>query len=74
MLSIIWNVSGTVPLRFSASTRSSHSRASIHHRIYATRNEAKRDLFAWIDGWDNTHRLHSALGYRSLAAMERMAA
>jgi transposase InsO family protein len=46
----------------------------VHYRIYATRDEARRDLFAWIEGWYNTHRLHSALGYRSPAAMERMAA
>ena len=46
----------------------------VHHRIYATRAEARRDLFGWIEGWYNTHRLHSALGYRSPAAMERMAA
>lgn len=46
----------------------------VHHRTYATRDEARRDLFAWIEGWYNTHRLHSALGYRSPAAMERMAA
>ncbi|MEM7711370.1 MAG: integrase core domain-containing protein, partial [Pseudomonadota bacterium] len=36
--------------------------------------EARRDLFAWIEGWYNTHRLHSALGYRSPAAVERTAA
>ena len=41
----------------------------VHHRVYATRAEARRDLFAWIEGFYNTHRLHSALGYRSPAAM-----
>ena len=46
----------------------------VHHRVYATRAKARRDLFAWIEGWYNTHRLHSALGYRSPAAAERMAA
>ena len=46
----------------------------VHHRVYATRDEARRDLFAWIEGWYNTHRLHSALGYRSPAAVERRAA
>ena len=46
----------------------------VHHRVYATRAEARRDLFAWIEGFYNTHRLHSALGYRSPAAVERMAA
>ena len=37
----------------------------VHHRVHATRAEARRDLFAWIEGFHNTHRLHSALGYRS---------
>ena len=46
----------------------------VHHRICATRAEARRDLFAWIEGFHNTHRLHSAPGYRSPADMERMTA
>ena len=46
----------------------------VHHRVYATRAEAQRDLLGWIKGFYNTHRLHSALGYRSPADMERMAA
>ena len=46
----------------------------IHHRVYATRAEARRDLFAYIEGFYNSRRLHSAIGYRSPADMERMAA
>ncbi|PZX13073.1 integrase-like protein [Palleronia aestuarii] len=46
----------------------------IYHRSYATRDEARRNLFAWIKGWYDTHCLHSALGYRSPAAIERMVA
>ena len=46
----------------------------VHHRNHATRAEAGRDLFARIEGSHSTHRLHSALGYRSPAAAERMAA
>ena len=46
----------------------------VHHRVHATRAEARRDLFGWIEGWYNPHRLHSALGYRSPAVVERMAA
>lgn len=30
---------------------------------YPTREAAKRDLFADIEGYDNRSRLHSALGY-----------
>ena len=46
----------------------------VHHRIHATKEQARRDLFAYIEGFYNSHRLHSALGYRSPAEMERAAA
>ena len=46
----------------------------IHHRIYRTRAEARRDLLQYIDGFYNSRRLHSALGYISPAFAERMAA
>lgn len=46
----------------------------IHHRVYATRAEARRNLFAYIEGFYNSRRLHSGIGYRSPADMERMAA
>ncbi|RVT80622.1 IS3 family transposase, partial [Rhodobacteraceae bacterium CCMM004] len=46
----------------------------VHHRVYATRDEARRDLFACIEGFYNSRRLHSGIGYRSPADMERMAA
>src|SRR5262249_21747754 len=46
----------------------------VHHRIYGTRAEARRDLFQYIEGFYNSHRLHSALGYISPAFAERMAA
>jgi putative transposase len=45
-----------------------------HHRIYATRDDARRDLFAYIEGFYNSRRLHSGIGYRSPADMERLAA
>ena len=35
----------------------------VHHTFYATREAAKRDLFAYIEGYYNRQRLHSALGY-----------
>ena len=34
----------------------------VHHRVYATRDEACRDLFAYIEGFYNSRRLHSAIG------------
>jgi transposase InsO family protein len=43
-------------------------------RVYATRADARRDLFAYIEGFYNSRRLHSGIGYRSPADMERMAA
>jgi transposase InsO family protein len=46
----------------------------VHHRIYATRADARRDLFQYIEGFYNSHRLHSALGYLSPALAERLAA
>ena len=35
----------------------------VHHTVYATREAAKQDLFASIEGYYNRQRLHSALGY-----------
>jgi len=46
----------------------------VHHRVYATKDQARRDLFAYIEGFYNSHRLHSSLGYLSPAEMERQAA
>ena len=46
----------------------------VHHRIYAARAEARRDLFGYIEGFYNPRRLHSALGYISPADAERRAA
>jgi transposase InsO family protein len=45
----------------------------VHHRIYATREEAKRDLFAYVEGWYNRQRLHSSLDYRTPVEAERRA-
>lgn len=38
---------------------------------FSTPEEARRELFAFIEGWYNTRRRHSALGYRSPVAFER---
>jgi transposase InsO family protein len=40
-----------------------------HHR-YLSRQAAKSSIFAYIEGFYNTHRLHSALDYRSPAQFE----
>lgn len=46
----------------------------VHHRRYATREDAKRDLFAYIEGYYNRQRLHSAIGYRTPEQAELQAA
>ena len=46
----------------------------VHHRTYATRDEAKRDLFAYVEGFYNRKRLHSALDYRTPDQAEQQAA
>jgi transposase InsO family protein len=46
----------------------------VHHRIYATRDQARRDLFAYVEGFYNRQRLHSSLGDRTPAEAEQRAA
>ena len=35
----------------------------VHHRKYPDRDTARRDLFAYIEGYYNRRRIHSAIGY-----------
>jgi Integrase core domain len=42
----------------------------VHHQQYATREQAKRDIFAYIEGYHNRTRRHSAIGYISPIQME----
>ena len=42
-----------------------------HGQDFATRAEAKNCLFTYIEGWYNTTRIHSSLGYKSPAQFER---
>jgi transposase InsO family protein len=37
----------------------------LHHRRFATRDEARQSIFEYIECFYNRHRLHSTLGYRS---------
>src|SRR5258708_17818857 len=46
----------------------------VHHRHYATRQEATRDIFAYIEGFYNRIRRHSAIGYISPIEMQLKAA
>ena len=43
----------------------------VHQRRWATREDARRDLFAYIEGYYNRRRIHSALGYRTPEQAER---
>ena len=43
----------------------------VHHQAYHTRDEASRDIFAFIEGFYNRQRLHQSLRYRSPLEFER---
>ena len=45
----------------------------VHHRAYASHDEARRDLFAYVEGCYNQERLHSGLGYQTPDEAERKA-
>jgi len=44
----------------------------VYHCIYQTRNEARLDVFQYIEGFYNRRRLHSSLGYLSPEAYEQL--
>jgi transposase InsO family protein len=46
----------------------------VHHKHYATKEDAKRDLFHYIEGYYNSRRIHSAIGYVTPNEMELKAA
>ena len=37
----------------------------VYHRLYATREDAKRDVFEYTEVFYNRKRRHSTLGYNS---------
>ncbi len=45
----------------------------VHQRRWATRDAARRDLFAYVEGYYNRARIHSALGYLTPEQAERNA-
>jgi len=45
-------------------------RERVYHRHYATREDAKRDIFEYIEVFYNRKRRHSTLGYDSPAEYE----
>ena len=44
----------------------------VYHAIYCTRDEARADLFSYIEVFYNRCRLHSALDYLSPEEYERI--
>lgn len=36
----------------------------VHRTVYATKAQARRDVIAYIEGFYNSRRRHSALAYR----------
>jgi len=42
----------------------------VHHRDYLTRDEARHDIFEYIEVFYNRQRSHSTLGYLSPAQFE----
>lgn len=44
----------------------------VYHRRYRARDEAKQDVFQWIEVFYNRQRRHSTLGYRSPTEFEAM--
>ncbi len=38
---------------------------------FSSREEARAAIFSWIEGWHNTHRRHSSLGYLSPIGFEQ---
>jgi len=45
----------------------------VHQHRWATRDQARRDLFGYIEGYYNRTRIHSALGYLTPEQAEQMA-
>ncbi|MEY4241656.1 MAG: hypothetical protein RJA14_1352 [Pseudomonadota bacterium] len=45
----------------------------VYHRIYAGRDQARRDLFRYIEGFYGPRPLHSSLGSISPVEAERRA-
>ncbi len=44
----------------------------IHHRDYANREEARKDIIEYIEMFYNRQRRHSSIGYATPAEDERM--
>jgi transposase InsO family protein len=42
----------------------------VYHRQYATRDQAKSDIFAYIEGFYNRTRRHSSIGYNTPIQIE----
>ena len=43
----------------------------VHQHLWTTREEARRDLFVYIESYYNRQRIHSGLGYLTPEQAER---
>src|SRR5690554_477233 len=50
--------------------KSKRTTDSLHHRTFATRDEARQEIFDYIEVFYNRQRKHSALDFRSPAEFE----
>jgi putative transposase len=46
----------------------------VHQREYPDRDTAQRDLFAYLEGYYNQARIHSAIGYITPRAFDNLSA
>jgi transposase InsO family protein len=77
VLGVTCSMSGTGNCFDNAATESFFSTLKvecIQGRRYCTREQARSDLFDWIEGWYNRRRRHSYLDYQSPEEFERNAA
>ena len=42
----------------------------VYHEKFATKSQAKSKIIAWIEGWYNCRRRHSAINYQSPETFE----
>jgi putative transposase len=55
-----------------ASAIASFKTEFVHRRSFRSRNQAREQIFRWIEGWYNARRRHSSLGYLSPTDFEAL--
>ena len=72
---IAWGMGSGLTQELATAALSFHTLKTeiVYHRRYLTREEARQDIFEWIEVFYNRVRRHSTLGYRSPAEFEARA-